>query len=1247
MAVITTVKDRISQLNQANFQILCDELLVKEGYLGIVSLGTKEGTEKTTPGTPDTYFCLGEGKYIFAEYTTQKNGLPAKIRADIDKCLDEEHTKIPLCDIIEIVYCHTSSNISPASDRELRSICEGKGIKLTLLGVDLLAEKLMNYPSIIKDILGLTIDSEQIQSIDDFKKQYNTNAMAATLETEFLFREKEIEALDKAFDDASVVLLVGPAGTGKTRLAIEYSQLHAEKYNERLLCIHDRSLPMYEDLKLYFEKPRDYFILVDDANQISELEHVVEYVNKTESGYNVHILMTVREYAVGKVKSDINGVIRYEVINVVPFSDEEISTLMEKHYNILNSHYLERIVQIAEGNARIAMLAGKIAYDANRLDAISDVSDLYEDYYGKVLRESEIEVNDELLVSAGIMAFLNAVHLDRIDSIVPILEEKGLSKEDFEKNIHTLHEYEIVDIYNDKGVRFSEQCMANFILKYVFFNKRSIKLSSMIEACFSAHHERTVHAVNTLIGVFRSSQIQAYVRDEILDLWEKLENEESPAFFKYLKTFYPVNELKTLLMLQEQIDAETPVNIRAEDINTKDGKNYQNISDDIIIILGGFSHSENLDSALDLFFQYYLKRPDLYMQFFHASTSYFSIDTHSAEYGYQTQIKFFQKILQYAKCGDDPFITKLFLDIASHFLSLEFSPAENTRNGKGLTLYRIPLSLSTGAEEYRKIIWEFLLELVPKEQYSPMIRSVLDSYGNVIHDCSKEVIESETEYICKLSNAILSTDSLEDCLIVNSIQKVFEAVEYQPIELQPFLNSSKYELYQIISGSKWDFEISYEEWKKKKGKNIRAYMAAATDKTDAFKDVLQLFVDSDAIKNRDSSEIADGVNIALRFLSDDREAYIDCVEKVLNSEIITGIRILDIVNTLFSILQPAEVYGLLANSHKKHRNVWMYSYFREIPQKYINQQEVVALYNFLLDESDRDIQTSPSRDIGFLDKYLPVDNDVILNASKIILKKKEYSPFVVTLYFELQFNEHNIQPKDVIQKFIRDIKLLESIYMCVVEYDNLADYQGLFLHELLTVDKSFVKEYTRWFVAREEKCISRDDDSRIYVFFQEDDYLNILDFIIDEAVSSYKFPSMTVPRIIKILFSSGNKKYNEKSDCWIKHFIENNYTDKKKMQYLFEALVEVSIERAYSYIPLLIAHTDDYDTFESIPLTPSSYSWTGSCVPMYSSLVEHLEKLLPIFSGLKYIKHKSRVQQSINSYRHRIKEEEISDILNG
>lgn len=159
------------------------------------------------------------------------------------------------------------------------------------------------------------------KNMDDFVKKYNSNAIVATLETNFLFREKEYDAINKGFENVNVILLVGSAGIGKTRLALEYAKKHANKHNEKLLCIHDRSLPMYEDLKLYFEKPGDYFVVVDDANQLSKLDHVIEYVNKVDSGYHVKILMTVRDYAVTKVKSDVNGIVNYEAIVINPFTD--------------------------------------------------------------------------------------------------------------------------------------------------------------------------------------------------------------------------------------------------------------------------------------------------------------------------------------------------------------------------------------------------------------------------------------------------------------------------------------------------------------------------------------------------------------------------------------------------------------------------------------------------------------------------------------------------------------------------------------------------------------------------------------------------------------------------------------------------------------------------------------------------------------------------------------------------------------
>lgn len=152
MTVIDEIKQRILQLDAGSFQSMCDRYLSKIGYPNIVSLGTQAGTQKTTRGTPDTYFFDANGKYVFVEYTTQQSNLPDKIKSDIQKCLDVSTTQIPHDKISEIIYCHTSSNIVPKDDAAFRSMCETVGIQFSIYGIDQLAQDLyLKHRGIVKE----------------------------------------------------------------------------------------------------------------------------------------------------------------------------------------------------------------------------------------------------------------------------------------------------------------------------------------------------------------------------------------------------------------------------------------------------------------------------------------------------------------------------------------------------------------------------------------------------------------------------------------------------------------------------------------------------------------------------------------------------------------------------------------------------------------------------------------------------------------------------------------------------------------------------------------------------------------------------------------------------------------------------------------------------------------------------------------------------------------------------------------
>ena len=49
-----------------------------------------------------------------------------------------------------------------------------------------------------------------------------------------------------------------------------------------------RIVGIYADLQMYFCLPEKYFVVVDDANQLSELELVMELANRKDEGYDIH-----------------------------------------------------------------------------------------------------------------------------------------------------------------------------------------------------------------------------------------------------------------------------------------------------------------------------------------------------------------------------------------------------------------------------------------------------------------------------------------------------------------------------------------------------------------------------------------------------------------------------------------------------------------------------------------------------------------------------------------------------------------------------------------------------------------------------------------------------------------------------------------------------------------------------------------------------------------------------------------------
>jgi len=397
MSKLTDIKQKILQLDGGPFQALCDAYLSKLGYTDILSLGMKSGTMKTTKGIPDTYFLKSRDKYILVMYTTQQTKLYEKVYDDICDCLNPDKTEVEVSDIAEIIYCHTSANLSAGEDKRLRELCTSNGVLLQLKGIDQIASDIYNhFHGIARDFLGVSISTDQIFDFYEFISIYDSNAIAAPLSTIFQFREKETDEVLSKIEKADVTIVSGTAGVGKTRLALECCQRYAFENGYRLFCIQSNRLPIYEDLKVFLDTPSKYLLMIDDANQITGLQHVLQYLTKRRQGYDVKIVITVRDYAKQTTIQNVREFTVPELCTINVFSDEEIKEILKVNLEILNSNYLDKIVKIAEGNARLAIIAGKLAVETQSLDSINDATQLYEGYYGKFLKDNIINQDKNL-----------------------------------------------------------------------------------------------------------------------------------------------------------------------------------------------------------------------------------------------------------------------------------------------------------------------------------------------------------------------------------------------------------------------------------------------------------------------------------------------------------------------------------------------------------------------------------------------------------------------------------------------------------------------------------------------------------------------------------------------------------------------------------------------------------------------------------------------------------------------------------
>ena len=178
-----------------------------------------------------------------------------------------------------------------------------------------------------------------------------------------------------------------------------------------------------------------------------------------------------------------------------------------------------------------------------------------------------------------------------------------------------------------------------------------------------------------------------------------------------------------------------------------------------------------------------------------------------------------------------------------------------------------------------------------------------------------------------------------------------------------------------------------------------------------------------------------------------------------------------------------------------------------------------------------------------------------------------------------------------------------------------------------------------------------DDDydiARLLRIWDTEQYIDLADGVFDYCYSKREeltYWSYWSPVKMMLHHEASHQEIIVKQDLWMQHTIERYRQDKDRMCLLFTAIEELSCERRRKAVEKFLSLNANPDTFERLPLEPPHWGGTGSMIPYMQDRIEYLRSLLPLVSGIKYLKHKQRIEQEIDCWKERIRSEEVRELL--
>ncbi len=936
--------------------------------------------------------------------------------------------------------------------------------------------------------------SLKLDELDAFKK--HRNVISESLTTKIVGREREIDDICDLLFEKNFVAITGHAGIGKSRLAVAAIERYSSKRQKvKVLCLKSFGDYMAAINEL-LEDLSEYLFLIDDASDFKKIDEVIKCF-KYHRG-NVKAIFTVRDYL--RYCVDDEEIIFYEI---GPLDNETIKKAIVENTSIRNNEWLNKIADISKGNIRFAFVNAAFALNSKTASTfLFNAKDIMGSFYKKQI--VNIGESYNLLITAGIISFFKSVYLNQLIYISPILKNAGISKREFLHYVNTLKSMELVDEYVDV-VKISDQCFADYLLYYVFVEKKYLKIKDLIINTYKYYKKRIIESLNTILGAYLTSDSFTYLKDEALGACASIEDVGLKHNIEV--AFAPLMLDHTAIEFKKGVEEYTDkkdIKWLLELFSTLAKNEYQSVAIEGIMCLLEKTKlkKEKVFKAINETFM--LGYEDVKMSFKYLSS--------------------FVDYLTENNIHDDHFFS-----IVSYYLKYTF------RNSKFISETKVEIcsfnltNNMDGVIPFRRRCWNYVFD------YG------IDKALNIIVDFAKSHITDNAETIVT-SDLKLINGYLEDYECKELIQAVLYVEFKEDAENYGFedllFSSTKYSdiLKLILEGKPYNQNCS--ELNNVHVENLRIFYSKNKSK------VFDMVNHLDEISNYYNHNIKD-------FLSTILECLDEFSPSILNIFVRYKVFPYSVVEKVASIVELNVLYINIKNIDDIYmKEEYLYAFYL-----FVNNQKNKDTFEFsswIKSKPDPKMEPIFMRNALSLRKIAERSGISYIKLVKIVFKKKEYNKLIAKEYLSYLFFKDGAF-KEILDS---DKDLAIAIYeFLFLQKEN--DYRNKALKTIISAKRSYIKTFAERYLENGVPDESGLDD----IIFDGDNYKRFFDKCIE--IGETKLPyfiSLNLQRLI-----SRNLRRTEMID-WVLCYIEKNHKDDKAMESLFSILAGIESDYRNSFI---------------------------------------------------------------------------------